>query len=245
MAPTESKEKRMAQPIDLYYWPTPNGWKITIFLEEAGLPYNLIPVDITSGDQYEPEFLKISPNNKMPAIVDPEGPDGEPMPLSESGAILIYLADKTGEFLPEAPRDRHLVLQWLMFQMGHIGPMLGQAHHFRGYAPEKIPYAIERYTDEAARLYGVVDRRLSETEYIAGEEYTIADMAIFPWLVSHEKQGQDLGDYPDLERWYEGMESRPAVGRALEVGKELRRSLDDMDEKTRKTLFGGGPGLRR
>src|SRR5215213_8151947 len=151
----------MAQPIDLYYWPTPNGWKITIFLEEAGLPYNLVPMDITSGDQYESEFLKISPNNKIPAIVDPEGPDGEPISLSESGAILIYLADKTGEFPPEAPRDRYVVLQWLMFQMGHVGPMLGQAHHFRGYAPEKIPYAIERYTDEAARLYGVMDRRLS------------------------------------------------------------------------------------
>src|SRR5215212_5237639 len=170
----------MAQPIDLYYWPTPNGWKITIFLEEAGLPYHLVPVDITSGDQYESEFLKISPNNKIPAIVDPEGPDGEPISLSESGAILIYLADKTGEFLPEAPRDRYVVLQWLMFQMGHVGPMLGQAHHFRGYAPEKIPYAIERYTDEAARLYGVMDRRLSEAEYFAGKEYTLADMAIYP-----------------------------------------------------------------
>ena len=156
----------MAQPIDLYYWPTPNGWKVTIFLEEVGLPYNLAPVDITSGDQYEEDFLKISPNNKMPAIVDPEGPDGEPMSLSESGAILLYLADKTGRFLPESPRDRYLVLQWLMFQMGHVGPMLGQAHHFRGYAPEKIPYAIERYTDEATRLYGVMDRRLSEADIL-------------------------------------------------------------------------------
>jgi GST-like protein len=231
----------MAQPIDLYYWPTPNGWKITIFLEETGLPYNLVPVDITSGDQYESEFLKISPNNKMPAIVDPEGPDGEPMSLFESGAILIYLAEKVGRFLPEVPRERYLVLQWLMFQMGHVGPMLGQAHHFRGYAPEKIPYAIDRYTDEAARLYGVMDRRLSEVEYFAGEEYTIADMAIYPWLVSHERQGQDLQDYPDLKRWYEGMESRPTVGRALKVGNELRRSLDDMDDKTRQSLFGGGP----
>jgi GST-like protein len=231
----------MAQPIDLYYWPTPNGWKITIFLEEAGLPYNLVPVDITSGDQYESEFLKISPNNKIPAIVDPESPDGEPISLSESGAILIYLADKTGDFLPEAPRDRYVVLQWLMFQMGHVGPMLGQAHHFRGYAPEKIPYAIERYTDEAARLYGVMDRRLSEAEYFAGKEYTLADMAIYPWLVSHERQGQDLGDYPDLKRWYDAIESRPAVSRALEVGKELRRSLDEIDDDARRTLFGGGP----
>jgi len=230
----------MTQPIDLYYWPTPNGWKITIFLEEAGLPYNLVPVDITSGDQYESEFLEVSPNNKIPAIVDQEGPDGEPMSLCESGAILIYLADKTGKFLPEAPRDRYLVLQWLMFQMGHVGPMLGQAHHFRGYAPEKIPYAIERYTNEAARLYGVIDQRLSEAEYFAGEGYTIADMAIYPWVVSHEKQGQDLDDFPDLKRWYDGMESRLAVRRALEVGKELRRSLDEMDEDTRRTLFGGG-----
>jgi len=233
--------RHMAQPIDLYYWPTPNGWKITIFLEEAGIPYDLAPVDITSGDQHEEEFLRISPNNKMPAIVDPEGPDGEPFSLSESGAILIYLAEKTGKFLPETPRDRYLVLQWLMFQMGHVGPMLGQAHHFRGYAPEKIPYAIERYTDEATRLYGVIDRRLSEAAYFAGVEYTIADMAIFPWLVSHERQGQDLEDYPNLKRWYEGMESRPAVSRALEVGKELRRSLDEMDDDTRRSLFGGGP----
>ena len=231
----------MAQPIDLYYWPTPNGWKITIFLEEAGLPYNLVPVDITSGDQYESEFLEISPNNKIPAIIDPEGPAGEPISLFESGAILIYLAEKTGRFLPEAARERYLVLQWLMFQMGHVGPMLGQAHHFRGYAPEKIPYAIARYTDEAARLYRVMDRRLSEADYFAGEEYTIADMAIYPWLVSHERQGQDLDDYPDIKRWYEVMEARPAVGRALEVGKELRRSLDDMDDKARQALFGGGP----
>jgi GST-like protein len=231
----------MTQPIDLYYWPTPNGWKITIFLEEAGLPYNLVPVDITSGDQYASEFLEISPNNKIPAIVDPEGPNGEPMSLSESGAILIYLAEKTGKFLPESPRDRYLVLQWLMFQIGHVGPMLGQAHHFRGYAPEKIPYAIDRYTDEAARLYGVMDRRLCEAEYFAGDEYTIADMAIYPWLVSHERQGQDLDDYPDLKRWYEGMEARPVVIQALEVGKELRRPLDDMDDKTRQSLFGGGP----
>ena len=230
----------MAQPIDLY-WPTPNGWKTTIILEETGLPYKLVPVDITSGDQFEQEFLRISPNNKIPAIVDPEGPDGEPMSLAESGAILIYLAEKSGRFLPGTPRDGYLVLQWLMFQTGHVGPMLGQAHHFRGYAPEKIPYAIERYTDEAARLYGVMDRRLSETEYFAGEEYTIADMAIYPWLVSHEKQGQDLEDYPALKRWYEGIESRPAVNRALEVGKELRRSLDDMDDDTREILFGGGP----
>jgi GST-like protein len=231
----------MAQPIDLYYWPTPNGWKITIFLEEVGLPYNIVPVDITSGDQYEEEFLKISPN-KMPAIVDPEGPDGGPISLAESGAILLYLADKTGRFMPESERGRYLLLQWLMFQMGHVGPMLGQAHHFRGYAPERIPYAIERYTDEAARLYGVMDRRLSEAEYFAGSEYTIADMAIFPWLISHERQGQDLDDFPNVKRWYETIESRPAVARGREVGQELRRSLEEMDDDTRKALFGNRAG---
>ena len=230
----------MAQPIDLYYWPTPNGWKITIFLEEVDLPYNVVPVDIAAGDQYEPEFLKISPNNKMPAIIDPEGPDGAPITLFESGAILIYLADKTKRFFPQTPRERYVVLQWLMFQMGHVGPMLGQAHHFRLYAPEKIPYAVERYTDEAARLYRVIDRRLAEATFIAGDEYTIADMAIFPWLRSHENQGQSLDDYPSLKRWYEGMEARAAIRRALDVGKELRRSLTDIDQETRKMLFGGG-----
>jgi GST-like protein len=157
---------------------------------------------------------------------------------------LLYLADKTSRFMPESPRDRHLVSQWLMFQMGHVGPMLGQAHHFRGYAPEKVPYAIERYTDEAARLYGVMDQRLSEAEYFAGDEYTIADMAIFPWLTSYERQGQDLDDYPNVKRWYETIESRPAVVRAREVGKELRRSLEEMDEDTRTSLF-GRPGARR
>jgi GSH-dependent disulfide-bond oxidoreductase len=230
----------MAQPIDLYYWPTPNGWKITIFLEEVDLPYNVVPVDIAAGDQYEPEFLKISPNNKMPAIIDPEGPDGAPISLFESGAILIYLAEKIKMFFPQTPRERYVVLQWLMFQMGHVGPMLGQANHFRQYAPEKIPYAVERYTNEAARLYRVIDRRLAETTFIAGDEYTIADMAIFPWLRSHENQGQSLDDYPSLKRWYEGMEARPAIRRALDVGKELRRSLTDIDQETRKMLFGGG-----
>jgi GST-like protein len=231
----------MPQPIDLYYWPTPNGSKITIFLEEVNLPYSIVLVDIAAGDQFEPEFLKISPNNKIPAIVDPEGPDGEPISLFESGAILIYLAEKTGRFMPGSPSERYAILQWLMFQMGHVGPMLGQAHHFRQYAPETIPYAVERYTSEAARLYRVIDRRLAETPFIADDEYTIADMAIFPWLRSHENQGQDLDDYPNLKRWYDGVEARPAVQRALDVGKELQRSLADMDEETRKILFGGGP----
>jgi GST-like protein len=229
----------MAEAIDLYYWPTPNGRKITIFLEETGLPYNVIPVDITAGDQFEPEFLKISPNNKVPAIVDPEGPDGAQISVFESGAILIYLAEKTGRFLPTDSRARYRTLEWLMFQMGSVGPMLGQAHHFRQYAPEIIPYAIERYTSEAARIYRVIDRRLAESEFIAADEYTIADVAIFPWLRSHENQGQDLADYPNLKRWYESVEARPAVQRGLEVFAEQRRQLNrDMDEKTRSTLFG-------
>lgn len=228
----------MPEPIDLYYWPTPNGWKVTIFLEETGLPYNVVPVDITAGDQFEEGFLEISPNNKMPAIVDPEGPDGERISLFESGAILIYLAEKTGRFLPESPRERYTALQWLMFQVGSVGPMLGQAHHFRGYAPERIPYAIERYTNEAGRLYRVMDRRLAETGYFVETGYSIVDMAIYPWLISHERQGQRMEDYPNLARWYGAVGSRPAVRRGLEVGKELRRSLEEMDEKTRETLFG-------
>jgi GST-like protein len=211
------------------------------FLEEVGLPYNIVSVDIAAGDQLQPEFLEISPNNKTPAIVDPEGPDGEPISVFESGAILIYLAEKTGRFMPGPPSERYAVLQWLMFQMGHVGPMLGQAHHFRRYAPETIPYAVERYTNEAARLYRVIDRRLAETPFIAGDEYTMVDMAIFPWLRSHENQGQNLDDYPNLKRWYDGVETRPAVRRALDVGKELRRSLADTGEETRKIPFGGGP----
>jgi GSH-dependent disulfide-bond oxidoreductase len=230
----------MPQPINLYYWPTPNGKKVAIFLEEAGLPYELVPVDITAGEQFDEEFLKISPNNKMPAIVDPEGPDGQPISVFESGAILIYLAEKTGSmFYPSTLRKRYLVLQWLMFQMAHVGPMLGQAHHFRGYAPEEIPYAVERYTNEATRLYGVMDRRLSEAEYFAGETYSIVDMAIYPWVASHERQGQRLEDFPNLKRWYEGVGSRPAVRRAMEVGEELRRPIEDLDEEARDVLFGG------
>ncbi len=228
----------MPQPIDLYYWPTPNGKKITIFLEEAELPYELVPVDITAGDQFDEEFLKISPNNKMPAIVDPEGPDGEPISVFESGAILIYLAEKVDRFYPQSPRERYGALQWLMFQVGHIGPMLGQAHHFRGYAPEEIPYAIDRYTNEATRLYGIMDRRLSEVEHFVGE-YSIVDMAIYPWVASHERQGQRMENYPNLKRWYEKVGTRPAVRRAMEVGEELRRPIEDLDEETRDVLFGG------
>jgi GST-like protein len=229
----------MPRTIDLYYWPTPNGKKITIFLEEAGLPYNLMPVDITTGEQFDEEFLKISPNNKMPAIVDPEGPDGESISIFESGAILVYLAEKIGRFFPHSQRGRYEALQWLMFQMASVGPMLGQAHHFRGYAPEQIPYAIDRYTNEAARLYGVMDARLSEVEYFVEEEYSIVDMAIYPWVASHGRQGQRIEDYPNLARWYEGMGERPAVRRAMEVGEELRRPIEDLDEEARDNLFGG------
>jgi GST-like protein len=229
----------MPQAINLYYWPTPNGKKVTIFLEEAGLPYDLLPIDITAGDQFDEEFLRISPNSKIPAIVDPEGPTGEPISVFESGAILIYLAEKTGKFWPISPRERYIALQWLMFQMAHIGPMLGQAHHFRGYAPERIPYAIDRYTNEAARLYGIMDARLFETSYyFAGEEYSIVDMAIYPWAASHERQGQSMEDYPNLRRWYESVGSRPAVQRAMKVGEELRRPIEDLDEEARDTLFG-------
>ena len=227
----------MPQPIDLHYWPTPNGWKVSIFLEEVGLPYNVVPVDIAAGDQFEEEFLKISPNNKMPAIVDHEGPDGAPISLFESGAILIYLSEKTGQFFPQIPRVRYEILSWLMFQMGHVGPMLGQAHHFRGYAPEKIPYAIDRYTNEAARLYGVMDRHLAENDYFVGD-YSIADVAIYPWLVSHERQGQDMNDFPNLYRWFEQVGSRPAVQRGLAVGEELRKPIEEVDEESRNRLFG-------
>ena len=229
----------MAQPIDLYYWPTPNGWKVSILLEELELPYKVVPINIGAGDQFEPEFLKISPNNKMPAIVDPEGPDGEPISIFESGAILMYLSEKTGKFFPQGPRERYLVLQWLMFQMGGVGPMLGQAHHFRQYAPEEIEYAIDRYTNEAARLYGVLDGRLGESEYLAGDEYTIADIAVYPWIVPHDNQGQDLQDFPNLNRWFEAVRSRTAVDRGMKVGEEMRQQLNrDMDDATRQTLFG-------
>lgn len=235
----------MTTPIQLHYWPTPNGWKISIFLEEIGLPYDVIPIDITAGDQFEDGFLEISPNNKMPAIVDPEGPDGEPISVFESGAILVYLAEKTNTFLPRSPREKYLVLQWLMFQIGSVGPMLGQANHFRKYANEEIPYAITRYTDEASRLFSVMDGRLSEVEYFAGE-YSIADIATYPWLVQHETQGQDMEDYPNLARWFERVGSRPAVQRGMKVGEELRRTLDrDMDEKIRDTLFGNRGRRRR
>lgn len=225
--------------IDLYTWPTPNGHKIHIMLEETGLDYRVIPVDINKGDQFEPAFLEISPNNKMPAIVDPHGPGGEPFSLFESGAILIYLAEKTGQFMPTEPRARHTALQWLMFQMGSIGPMLGQAHHFRVYAKEKIPYAIERYTNEATRLYHVLDRRLEMSEWVGGPDYTIADMAIWPWLRRPERQGQNLADFPHLERWWHEMVERPAVQRALTVLAEHQSAVAPTGEAW-DNLFGAG-----
>ncbi|MDH3918674.1 MAG: glutathione S-transferase N-terminal domain-containing protein [Rhodospirillales bacterium] len=230
--------------IELYTWPTPNGHKVHIMLEETGLAYNVHPIDISAGDQFDPEFLKISPNNKMPAIVDPEGPDGEPISLFESGAILIYLAEKTGRFLPEAPRARYETLQWLMWQMGGLGPMLGQTHHFRQYAPEQIPYAVDRYTNEARRLYNVADRRLGETRFLAGDDYTIADIASFPWTRSYERQGIDLEDYSNVKRWFDEIAARPAVERGVKVLAE-HRSTGAMDEKARENLFGAAQYQRR
>jgi GST-like protein len=222
--------------IDVYSWPTPNGHKVHILLEECGLPYQAIPVNIGSGDQFAPEFLAISPNNKIPAITDPDGPDGKPISLFESGAILLYLAGKTGRFLPEDVRGRYEVLQWLMFQMGGVGPMLGQNHHFRQYAPEKLPYAIERYTNEAKRLYGVIDRRLASSKWLGAAEYTIADIATWPWLRNWKNQGIELADYPHLERWFHAIEERPAVQRGVQVLAGLRKPLTD--DKTREVLFG-------
>jgi GST-like protein len=223
--------------IDLHYWPTPNGWKITIMLEETGLPYRVVPVNIGRGEQFRPEFLSISPNNRMPAIVDhaPAG-GGGPLSVFESGAILLYLGDKTGKFLPSDLRGRYEVTQWVMWQMGGLGPMAGQAHHFRQYAAEKIAYAIDRYTNEVNRLYGVMNRRLADREFLAGA-YSIADMAAFPWVVPYQNQGQKLEDFPHLQRWFEAMKARPAVARALEIGKELR-SPAGMDEEAKKILFG-------
>ena len=229
--------------IDLYTWPTPNGHKIHIMLEELGLEYNVVPVNIGVGDQFKPEFLAISPNNKMPAIVDHDGTGGTAYSMFESGAILIYLAEKTGRFIPSEVRGRYDVIQWIMFQMGHIGPMLGQNHHFRRYAPEKIPYAIERYTNEAARLYGVLDKRLGGREYLVGE-YSIADIANYPWLRSHEAQGQDLNDFPNVKRWYEEIEARPAVQRGVEVLSEETRK-GEMSEAEREQLFGSAQYERR
>ncbi|UCG97314.1 MAG: glutathione S-transferase N-terminal domain-containing protein [Burkholderiales bacterium] len=230
--------------IDVYTWPTPNGHKVHIMLEECELAYRVHAVDIGAGDQFEPEFLRISPNNKIPAIVDSDGPDGKPISLFESGAILIYLAGKTGRFLPADVRGKYRALEWLMFQMGGIGPMFGQAHHFRIYAPEKIDYAINRYTNEARRLYGVLDRRLAEAPYLAGE-YGVADIATFPWTRSHERQGVDLADYPNVKRWFDAIAARPAVQRGVQVLADRRKPVAQLDEKARQNLFGAVQYQRR
>ncbi len=222
--------------IDVYSWATPNGHKVHIMLEECGLPYRVHPINIGAGDQFRPEFLKISPNNKIPALVDSVGPDGRPISLFESGAILLYLAAKTGKFLPKSDREKFEVLQWLMFQMGGVGPMLGQAHHFRIYAPEKIEYAVNRYTNEAKRLYGVMDKQLASHRYIAGAEYTIADIAIFPWLRSWQNQGIAWADYPHLKKWFDEISVRPAVMRGVQVLADLRKPL--VDDKAREMMFG-------
>ncbi len=222
--------------IDVFSWPTPNGHKVHIMLEECGLAYRAIPVNIGAGDQFKPEFLEISPNNKIPAITDPQGPDGKPISLFESGAILVYLAAKTGRFMPASDRAKYEVLQWLMFQMGSVGPMLGQAHHFRMYAPEKLHYAIERYSNEAKRIYGVIERRLAKSRYLGGPDYSIADLATFPWLRSWENQGIVLAEYPHLKDWFEQIAERPAVQRGVKVLAEYRKPI--RDEKEREILFG-------
>lgn len=222
--------------IDLYSWATPNGHKIHIMLEECDLPYQVHPVNIGAGDQFSPGFLSISPNNKIPALVDSDGPDGQPIALFESGAILLYLASKVGKFLGNNDREKFVTMQWLMFQMGGVGPMLGQAHHFRIYAPEKIEYAINRYTNEAKRLYGVIDKQLSNQPYLAGSEYSIADIATYPWLRHAENQGINWADFPHAKRWFDEIDARPAVQRGLSRLEQLRQPM--LSEQARAALFG-------
>jgi GST-like protein len=225
-----------AKPIDLYYWPTPNGHKVTVFLEEVGLPYNVIGVNIGRGDQFKPEFLAISPNNRMPAIVDHDGPGGKPLSVFESGAILQYLGRKTGKFYPGDERARVDVEQWLFWQVGGLGPMAGQANHFRLYAPEKVPYAITRYTNEVNRLYGVMNRRLADREFLAGD-YSIADMASVSWAKGWERMGQDIEEFPHLKRWLETMLARPAVQRGLAVKPDGDASLDLSTDKDAQAIL--------
>ncbi len=231
--------------IDLYYWTTPNGHKITMFLEEAGLPYRIIPVNIGKGDQFKPEFLAISPNNRMPAIVDHEpAGGGDPVPVFESGAILLYLAEKTGKLIPSDLRGRKAVLEWLFWQMGGLGPMAGQNHHFAIYAPEKLPYAIERYVNETNRLYAVLNKQLGKSEFVAGA-YSIADIASYPWIVPYERQGQNLDDFPNLKRWFHAIRERPATIRAYERAKEVNPQQNQMTEEDKKILFGQTAGVVR
>jgi GST-like protein len=227
-------------PIELYYWPTPNGWKISIMLEELGVPYVVRYVNIGKGEQFEPDFLKISPNNRMPAIIDPEGPGGKPISVFESGAILQYLGRKFGKFYPADERKRVEVDQWLFWQMGGLGPMAGQNHHFRNYAVEKIKYAIDRYVNETNRLYGVLNKRLADREFVAGD-YSIADMASYPWVVGHKNQGQNIDDFPHLKRWLETIQARPATVRAYAKAKEVNPNFGqpvNRTEEERKILFG-------
>jgi GST-like protein len=225
--------------IDLYYWTTPNGHKITIFLEETGLPYNIKPVNISKGEQFTPEFLAISPNNRIPAMVDLAPADGKcPLSIFESGAILQYLAEKIGKFLPADPRGRAEVMQWLFWQMGGLGPMAGQNGHFNNYAPEKLPYAIDRYVKETERLYGVLDERLADREFIAGD-YSIADMASYPWIVPHERHGQKLADFPNLKRWFETIQQRKAVQRAYALAKTIN-TAPTVNQESKSVLFGQG-----
>ena len=222
--------------IDLYYWTTPNGHKITILLEEIGLPYRIIPVNISAGDQFKPEFLSIAPNNRIPAIVDNAPADGGlPFSIFESGAILQYLAEKTGRFLPTDPRGRAETMQWLFWQMGGLGPMAGQNHHFVQYAPEKLPYAIGRYVNETNRLYGVLNKRLADSEFVAGA-YSIADMASYPWIVPHKRQQQNLEDFPHLKRWFETVRARPAVQRAYTLAEKIN-TAPVVSEESRALLF--------
>jgi GSH-dependent disulfide-bond oxidoreductase len=228
--------------IDLYYWGTPNGHKVTLFLEEAGVEYAVHTVNIGKGEQFEPGFLSIAPNNRIPAIVDSAPADGSaPVSLFESGAILLYLAEKTGQFVPADLHGRAEVLQWLFWQMGGLGPMAGQNHHFNMYAPEKIPYAQERYTKETARLYGVLDKRLADRAFVAGDDYSIADMAIYPWIVPYERQGQDLNDFPNLKRWFEAVAARPATIRAYAVWDRYKDLPQPTEEERRRILFGQEP----
>ena len=231
--------------IELYTWPTPNGHKIHIMLEETGTPYRVHPIDIGAGEQFKPEFLAISPNNKIPAMVDPRGPDGKRFALAESGAMLFCLASKTGMFLPQSVRGRWQVMQWVMFQMGHVGPMLGQAHHFLQYAPERIEYAVNRYRNEATRLYGVVERQLEKSEWVACDEYTIADMAIMPWMRAPERQGVNIDEFPRVKKWRDKIAGRPAVKKALEVLAEPRRATPGFTKEQAEVLFGATQYARR
>ena len=232
-----SGKAKTPKPIELYYWPTPNGFKISIMLEECGLPYRMVPVNISIGEQFEPDFLKISPNNRMPAIIDPNGPGGRPISVFESGAILQYLGRKTGKFYPKDERARVEVDQWLFWQMGGLGPMAGQAHHFRNYAKESVQYAIDRYINEVHRLYGVMNKRLANRKFLAGD-YSIADMACIGWANLWKNQGQDIEEFPNLKKWIERVKARPAVQRGMKLGIELRHGIDMKDPKVQAVLFG-------